>query len=1529
MNKILSGLALGVVTLAGSIFAHAQLTRTDDGNLARPSSERKCVPVPRGLEKRTRVVSQLPSGLKSFSSAETAVPRHRTAQGKTPKKALKAASKASNIEGNCIYREGAADIGWFKVKWPSDELIWKRPTQYSPSCGFVRGSEFYAFYSLRSSEGLVDAGLAIQDVTTGDVLEYYQTDIFDSYEQVALCAAYDSTNDEAYLITYNKAGTGYLLQKFNPVTKAYTSLGVTPPSNFLDFAYNPEEGAYFLLDEGGKMLRYDSKGKKFNTVCTYSYDMTDYPNDMVYSPKDGAFFALLDSYDEDDYPCTDAVLLGLNGTVSYLGTISNNPQYSVLHIADTYVNSNAAKAPVLKSWNVEGPATSGSLTVTLPESYENGKPLTGNIYLNAQIDGEEIAGTFRGAAGSDVTIPVSTTEGFHTFKLTPYTLTDDGRLNGSPLNISRYFGYDTPATPSNVTLESNKVSWDAVTKGANDGFINAENVRYNVTIDGVAMNQEPVVGTELAVTIPSTGAVAHKATVVAVADGKESLPGVSGRFYEDGPLSLPVVITAEEGETDLDRDLIDMFTIVNNPLNQDLSKMRGWRYDDQNEKTGGFYCLCPSTSPDGKKGDEWLFLPAINFPDKDAHYRFCVDLWSGNHYFTSDEYYEIGIAKRPSGSKATIIREEDIVYKGRYFELSETLFQVPEEGDYYIGIHYVSPLDSYRLYARNFRVEKAEASADSPAVVTDLEAVAAEKGALEATLTFKMPLLSISGAALDAESNITVTAESNAGKGSVTGKPGESVSVKVPTEQGDNIIKVTPSTEAGIGLTSEVLIYTGVYRPGMAIVDKTVSDDNMTMTLNIDIDDYNDNDEYVGPDQCDVTIYRNINGEWRVAAEIGKNRTWTFECPDAADQDLYQFGVAAKNAVGYCEQMTTFGIHLGKVFNLPMNETWPTQGQNVSITYEPISLEHISYYPAEWGFCDPSDVDDAAANGGSTSLYATWESVTQALLPRFSTAGMNNVKLDLNMFFGDKTPELITVYASSPKIEMEPVASFTRNDGNGWEHKLVSLPAACQNQGWVQIIIRLDIKGYAQYFLLDSYSIADYPEDMVTISSFKGNTRAAVGDKLVYTAEIENAGVKAVSLPEYSFVVLTDNGVAADLKAVNAPKQIEPKQKVKLNFEYTVKPADKGEMLARISIAGQPKQSVSEAEVNTTVINALVPVVNDLKGSMTDDGGLALTWSKPLYTESFEAFEPWDYSEEMRGFRNLDLDEGKVWGISEMSYPGKGMAKAFQVFSGASVDNPMLQAKSGDYYLACMSATKGASDDWLISPEVKGGTEVSFYLTICDGNYPETVLMAYSTTGNNPEDFKELDNGYICPDQYGWNKYCFTLPEDAKYFALHHVGDDGNEQFGFMIDDLCYEPLSGAPVVEGYNLYRDQQLLVSGLTTPGYVDKDVDLSAPVMYTVKTVSTLNGEKMESDRSNVFWTEELSGISTIMSGVKGISAGKNRIFLTGFETGTQYTVANTAGAVIFTGEISVGRVSLPAAPGVYVVTCGKERAKVIVR
>lgn len=1531
MKKSILNISTAILLGTSLITASAQISRAPGATDALScQSQTKCLVLKPDVLKKIRpsIASgrEVNPGLR-FIDDKGLAPRLKTNRANAGKSVAKTVAKATGIQGYCLYTGNAGDTGWYTVDGTDTQLKWKRPTENAASCGFMRGSELYAFYSRStSSSGLTDAGLYIQDVNTGKVKESIAYQIFDTAEQVTCMTAFDKSEDIAYVVTLNKTGEGYLFQEFDPKTKSYTNLGVTPPADWLDMAWNPADKSVYILCEDGSLRKYDSKAKRFNLVISYEYDMTDYPNDMVYSPKDDAFYAMLDSYDEDGYPCTDAVLLSLNGKVTYLGTLSSNMQFSILEIADEFINSDAPKAAVLKAWSVDGPELSGEFTVTLPSEFENGNAISSTLRLSVKIDDKALTGTFKGNAGADVTVPVSATEGLHRINVTPYILTDDGQLYGTPLIFDRYFGNDVPAAPRNVTLAETQVTWEAVTSGEHGGYVDASAVKYNVSIDGIRMNTQPVSGTSLDITMPESGKVAHKAEVVAVVGDKSSTPGVSGNFYGDGALSLPVFIAPEDGSKDLDPEIINMFTVVKDALNTE--ELRGWRYDDQTEHTGGFYCLAPKVSSAGATCDEWLFLPAIKFTDKNAHYRFSMDVWSGNHYFTTDEIYEVVIAQRPTGKRTTVIREATTVYKNQYFELSETLFQVPEEGEWYIGIHYISPLESYRLYARNFKIEKAEASSDSPAAVVDLDAAAAPLGELKANLTFKMPAFTISGAVIPAATVITAKAETKAGQATVTGTPGQTVTLAVPTVQGDNTIRVTTSSEAGIGLTAEVVVYTGVYRPGKAFVEPIVSDDNQTLTLNIELDDYNENNEYAGADACDVTIYRKVADEWRVAAEIGKNRTWTFECPEPTKQDLYSFGILPRNVVGEATEMVTFGVHLGKLVSLPMNETFPSQGEAVTIIYEPISIEQISGY-AEWGFCNPSDIDEAAANASGVALYATWEAESQIILPRFSTADKKNVKMDMSMFFGNKTPEAVTVFASSPDIEMEPAATFTRESGQGWEHKLISLPAACQNKPWVQITLRVKLKGYSQFFLMDSYSITEYPEEMITITGIKGRSRGTVGESMTYKVELENAGTKTTAIPEYSFKVLGDNGIVADLKDAEAPTNIAPGKKAELTFSFVPKAADKGSLIARFNMNGQPSASVSEIDKQILVLNAPVPVVDDLVVNCNAAGDVTLSWSKPMNTETFEAFEPWAYEEEMRGFANIDLDKGKVWSISEVNYDAKTVEKAFQVFSSSITDNPILAAHSGEQYLLGMSSSKGKTDDWLISPEVKGGSKMSFWMNICDPQYPEVILVKYSTAGKETHDFKDLDGGYICPDKRGWAKFEFTLPDDAKYFALNHVADDGNEQFGMMLDDISFEPTEGAVVPESYNVYRDNELIASNLDKPGYVDKNVNVEEPVRYFVKTVSTVNGEKVESDRSNVVWAKDESALETIDASNSNVRALREMIEISGFDEGTPYHVFDATGREIASGVCRGVTTSIHISSGFYVVRCGNKAVRLIVK
>lgn len=1520
MKRTLLTLAVGIDLLFSVGSITAQVTRQSSasgGDLPQRS-----VPAPKGLEKKLRgSLAGTSSKLKEVGGI--AAPARRAPGQKKDQLPARKNAAATLIQGNCIYRTGAGEMGWYNVKWPADQMVWKRPSQYNPICGFVRDDKIVNFFSLSNGQGIIDAGIAIQDLASGTVSQYYQIDIFDSLEQVAYACAYDEATDIAYLATYNKAGSGMILQKFDPKTMAYTPLGVNIPNDIMDMGWNPADQSLYILSENGELSKFDSKALKFNAVTEYSYDFTGYPNDIVYSPKDKAFFALVDSYDTSGNPCTDAVLLFTNGDLTYLGTIGDNPQYSLLYVADKYVNPDSPKAPTVKSWSVTGAELSGTLTVTLPSKYENGNSLSGNVYLQIETTGATVTGTsFKGAPGSDVDVPVNGQEGLASFIITPYILTDDGKLFGTPLLTTRYFGVDTPAAPQNVKLTADKVTWNAVTNGAHDGYIDSSDVKYDVWVDGQKMNSSPVTGTSLDVAIPNTGQAVHRAEVKAISGGKVSEAGVSGKYYTEGALSLPVDLSPEAGSQDLDPQIVNMFACVKDAMNN--NDMRGWRYDDQSERTGGFYSLTPMASSLGTEANEYLFLPPIEFTDASSHYRFAMDVWTGGHYFSETEFYEVVLAREPNGRDCTVIRQKDSIAKKSYFETSETLFEVPEAGTYYIGVRHCSPLGTYRLYARNFKVEQVATTADSPAAISDLSAQAAADGELKATLSFHFPTMSISGNRLDASQPITVTATSEVGEVSTSGLPGTLGSLEVPTKQGDNLIQVVPCSDKGPGPISEIMVYTGVYRPSSPIVKQIVSDDNQTLTLNITIDAYNDEGQYAGPDVCDLTIYRRINGEWRVAEEIGKSRTWTFQCPSPTKQDLYAFGVAAKNAVGYCEEMTTFGVHLGKLYTLPMKEEYTDLGNEIGMNYEPVSLEHLSYLPGEWGFCNPSDADPLASNASGVALYATWECETQAVLPRFSTLGSHNAKFGINLFFGDRSPELVSVLAYSPAIEETLLASFGPKDGKGWETKLVSLPAECQNKGWVQLIIRVQIQGYSQYFLMDGYSVADYPAEMLTITGMTGQAKAAVGDKLRYTVEVENAGTQEMAMPAYTFSLNTPAG-ARQATAVSVPASIPIGCKGTAVFEYTLLKADKGDVTATFTLSDQPDVAVTTASIQTSVINAPIPVVNDLSANV---GGnmVTLSWSKPSHVESFEAFDPWDYSPMLRNFANVDEDGKDVWAITELVHPGKFFPKAYQVYDGSIVQNPLLQAHTGSQYLACMSAKNGPSSDWLISPEVVPGSKVAFWLNLLSKDYPETVCVEYSDASNDPADFIPLEGGTVSPEETGWERYDFTLPSDAAYFAIHHIGNNGQAQFGILIDDLAFSPVE-AIAPESYNVYRDGEF-IANVATPGYTDNNVDLSLPTMYTVRTVGTLNGETIESDRSNVVWTEE-SGVEAAVPTGARISGADGAVAFIGFEAGMQYKVADSTGRIVAIGKTAAGTKFVRTGPGVFIATCGNRTAKIIIR
>jgi hypothetical protein len=202
----------------------------------------------------------------------------------------------------------------------------------------------------------------------------------------------------------------------------------------------------------------------------------------------------------------------------------------------------------------------------------------------------------------------------------------------------------------------------------------------------------------------------------------------------------------------------------------------------------------------------------------------------------------------------------------------------------------------------------------------------------------------------------------------------------------------------------------------------------------------------------------------------------------------------------------------------------------------------------------------------------------------------------------------------------------------------------------------------------------------------------------------------------------------------------------------------------------------------------------------------------------------------------------------------------------------------------------------------------------------------YSKSGDDVDDFVEIADGEITPTVRKWQQYTFTLPSDAKYFALWQNNHDGNSAFGIRLDDVAYEAANPVAVMDGYNLYRNGELLVSGLTDNSYVDKDVDLSGPVQYILRTTGIVNGERVESDRSNVVWAYE-AGVAAVAAD-RSIRTQRGEIIVAG-HANDRIIISDAAGRVYARGVVANDIESYNIPQGVYVVRCGVSTAKVVVK
>ena len=199
-----------------------------------------------------------------------------------------------------------------------------------------------------------------------------------------------------------------------------------------------------------------------------------------------------------------------------------------------------------------------------------------------------------------------------------------------------------------MVLSADKVTWTASKRRYRRCRRRLEAQIQRSPSTAKARRGQPVRGTELAVTLPAYGPVAHVAQVEAMAGDAVSPPPRRTHMGQQ-PFGLPCSIAPVTGETKLAADVINLFTSLD--VNNDK---RMWIYDEQKEQTGGFLLPLATARTRPTTGS---FCPQMKFP-RAGYYRLSMEVSAGYQGYLADtESFEIGFGKEAHAPSLTVISD--------------------------------------------------------------------------------------------------------------------------------------------------------------------------------------------------------------------------------------------------------------------------------------------------------------------------------------------------------------------------------------------------------------------------------------------------------------------------------------------------------------------------------------------------------------------------------------------------------------------------------------------------------------------------------------------------------------------------------------------------------------------------------------------------------------------------------------------------------------------------------------------------------
>ncbi|MDL2257094.1 carboxypeptidase regulatory-like domain-containing protein [Bacteroidales bacterium OttesenSCG-928-I14] len=359
-----------------------------------------------------------------------------------------------------------------------------------------------------------------------------------------------------------------------------------------------------------------------------------------------------------------------------------------------------AATPDAVSEVVATPGANGALTVTL--SWKNPTYTLGGTEMqalkNVKVYRDDETGVIKTYNAPAVGASMTFEDEVSAAKLYTYKIVAENTSGvGLESKVKVYIGQDKPLPVTNLVLTEEdgnaRISWTAPTGGINGGYINFNNLKYNVVRlpDNADIASGISETTFLDETLPGLAYYSYVVTARTVTGYSE--PTTSNELQIGDNLELPWEESFDEESS------FKLWTKINT-LGSNGTE---WLYD---KSTGN---LAPSVNLNhsNKIGrDAWLISPPFNLEAGKA-YRL---LWEDRSSYWGAQSYEVTMGTAPTVVGQTSVLEKMDLPKDQGFTEKETIITITTAGSYYIGWHSKLPKATSTwgsdLHIDNIRLEE-------------------------------------------------------------------------------------------------------------------------------------------------------------------------------------------------------------------------------------------------------------------------------------------------------------------------------------------------------------------------------------------------------------------------------------------------------------------------------------------------------------------------------------------------------------------------------------------------------------------------------------------------------------------------------------------------------------------------------------------------------------------------------------------------------------------------------------------------------